>query len=178
MSSKEDMKVHYSSKSNEWDTPQGFYNRLNEHYNFTLDPCATDYSAKCEKYYTEKDDGLSKSWAGETVFMNPPYGREIGKWLKKAHDETKNNKGTTVVCLIPSRTDTKYWHQYCMQAHELYFVKGRLKFGNKQADTSSGKNNPAPFPSVVVVFKSGYTPLYGGNNPKLFTMTNSGVQGG
>lgn len=172
MASKNDMKVHYSSKSNEWDTPQAFYDRLNKHYGFTLDPCATKQSAKCEKYFTESDDGLNQSWAGETVFMNPPYGRQIGKWIKKAHDEAKNNKGTTVVCLIPSRTDTKYWHDYCMQAHELYFVRGRLKFGN--SNSSGQKNNSAPFPSAVVVFKSGYTPLYGGNNPKLYTMSNGG----
>lgn len=170
MSNKNKMKVHYSSKSNEWDTPQDFYETLNSHYSFTLDPCATDQSAKCSKYYTENDDGLSKSWAGETVFMNPPYGRQIGKWIKKAYDEANTNNGTTVVCLIPSRTDTKYWHDYCMKAHELYFVKGRLKFGNE----SESAGSPAPFPSAVVVFKSGFTPLYGSSGPKLFTISNKG----
>ena len=123
------MNVHYSSKSNEWDTPQDFYNKLNARFSFTLDPCCTEASAKCSNYYTAEDDGLSKSWAGQTVFMNPPYGRQISKWIKKAYEESQN-ENTTVVCLIPSRTDTKYWHEYCMKAHEVCFIKGRLKFGN------------------------------------------------
>ena len=167
--SKSKMNVHYSSKSNEWDTPQPFFNKLNEHYQFTLDPCATESSAKCAKYFTESDNGLAQSWSGETVFMNPPYGRQIGNWIKKAYEESQNGN-TTVVCLIPSRTDTKYWHNYCMKAHEIYFVKGRLKFGNEAAS----KGNSAPFPSAVVVFKPGYTPIFGGNNPKLYTMPNGG----
>lgn len=166
-----DMKVHYSSKSNEWDTPPGFFKKLDKHYNFTLDPCATEDSAKCEKYYTVEDDGLSKSWAGETVFMNPPYGRKIGTWIQKAYNESKNNN-TTVVCLIPSRTDTKYWHNYCMKAQEIYLVKGRLKFGS----TSNTTGNSAPFPSAVVVFKSGFAPVGEENStPKLYTMTNGGA---
>ena len=138
------MAVHYSSKSTEWETPQDFYERLNRTYDFNLDPCATAATTKCENYFTELDDGLSKSWEGHRVYMNPPYGREIGKWLKKAYEEGEK-PNTTVVCLIPSRTDTKYWHDYCMKADEIYFVKGRLKFGNS--------NNAAPFPSAVVVFR-------------------------
>tara|TARA_R110002167_G_scaffold32243_1_gene104970 strand:+ start:211 stop:681 length:471 start_codon:yes stop_codon:yes gene_type:complete len=137
-------KIMFSSKNDNWSTPQSFFDKLNKIYNFTLDPCATDTSHKCDKYYTEKQDGLSKSWSGETVFMNPPYGRLIKHWLKKAYEESRN-ENTTVVCLIPARTDTKYWHEYCMKAEKIYFVKGRLKFG--------GATNSAPFPSCVVVFE-------------------------
>ena len=138
------MAIHYSSKSTEWETPQDFYERLNRTFDFNLDPCATPETAKCEKYFTEQEDGLNKSWEGHKVFVNPPYGREIGKWVKKAYEEGEK-PCTTVVCLVPSRTDTKYWHNYCMKADEIYFVKGRLKFGNSK--------NAAPFPSAVVVFR-------------------------
>ena len=107
------MAVHFSSKSTEWATPQDFYERLNGTFQFDLDPCATAETAKCENYFTEQEDGLNKNWGGHRVFMNPPYGRGIGKWIKKAYEEGEK-AGTTVVCLIPSRTDTKYWHEYCM----------------------------------------------------------------
>jgi len=138
------MAIHFSNKSTEWETPQDFYERLNNTFDFNLDPCATAATTKCEKYFTELDDGLNKGWEGHRVFMNPPYGREIGKWMKKAYEEGEKT-GTTVVCLVPSRTDTKWWHDYCMKADEIYFVKGRLKFGNS--------SNAAPFPSAVVVFR-------------------------
>lgn len=103
------------------------------------------------------EDGLAQSWANETVFMNPPYGRVIGDWIAKAYEESQ--KGATVVCLIPARTDTRYWHDYVMKAAEIRLVRGRLKFGN-------GKNS-APFPSAVVVFQEGA--LY----PKLSTMESN-----
>jgi phage N-6-adenine-methyltransferase len=134
--------VHFSSNSNEWGTPQDFFDGLNAEFGFTLDPCATKENAKCAKFYTKDDDGLNQDWSGETVFMNPPYGREIGKWVEKAYQESLN--GTTVVCLIPSRTDTKYWHDFAMKG-EIRFIKGRLKFG--------GLDSPAPFPSAVVIFR-------------------------
>ena len=163
---KKTQKVMFSSKTNEWETPAEFYNSLEKRFQFTLDPCATPKTAKCTKYFTEEDDGLSQDWSGNTVFMNPPYGREIKKWIKKAYQESRKS-GTTVVCLIPSRTDTKYWHEYCMKAHEVYFVKGRLKFGESK--------NSAPFPSAVVVFKPELTAVYnGGNYPKMYTMTTNG----
>jgi|TARA_Y100000296_G_C5173412_1_gene258625 site-specific DNA-methyltransferase (adenine-specific) len=137
--------VGFSSASSEWDTPQGFYDKLDKQFNFTLDPCATSKSAKCKKYYTEEDDGLAQDWKGQTVFVNPPYGRGIGVWLKKGYEESKKHN-TVVVMLIPSRTDTKWWHDYVMKAKEVHLVRGRLKFG-----TSA---NAAPFPSAVVVFHS------------------------
>lgn len=125
------MEVHYSSKSNEWATPQNLFDELNDEFNFTLDPCATDENAKCSKYFTIEDDGLSKDWSNEVVFMNPPYGREIKKWIKKAYEESLN--GATVVCLIPARTDTTYWHDFIFdKAYDIRFIRGRLKFGNSK----------------------------------------------
>ncbi|MEX5895122.1 DNA N-6-adenine-methyltransferase [Staphylococcus haemolyticus] len=138
------MSVHFSSKSNEWTTPQHLFDELNQEFNFTLDPCATEENAKCSKHFTIEDDGLSKDWSNDVVFMNPPYGREIKKWIKKAYEESLN--GATVVCLIPARTDTMYWHDFIFdKADDIRFLKGRLKFGN-------GKNS-APFPSAIVVYK-------------------------
>ena len=148
----------FSSESNEWATPQLFFDKLNEKFNFTLDPCATDKTAKCKKYYTKKDDGLSKDWGGETVFVNPPYGKELKHWVKKSYEESRK-ANTTVVLLVPARTDTKYFHNYMMKSSELHFIKGRLKFENDNKE-----KNSAPFPSVVAVFKttssgSGYKPF-------------------
>lgn len=138
------MEVHYSSKSNEWATPQNLFDELNEEFNFTLDPCATDENAKCSKYFTIEGDGLSKDWSNNVVFMNPPYGREIKKWIKKAYEESLN--GATVVCLIPARTDTTYWHDFIFdKANDIRFLRGRLKFGNSK--------NSAPFPSAIVVYQ-------------------------
>tara|TARA_R100000388_G_scaffold81685_1_gene60381 strand:+ start:732 stop:1202 length:471 start_codon:yes stop_codon:yes gene_type:complete len=139
----------FSSKTNEWATPMSFYNKLASEFNFTLDPCCTPETAKCETFYTEQDDGLAQSWEGHTVFMNPPYGRGIKDWIKKAYEESLK-PNTKVVALIPSRTDTKYWHAYCMKAKSIRFIKGRLKFGNSK--------NAAPFPSAVVVFDGDNTP--------------------
>ena len=120
----------FSSKTNEWATPTDFYVKLNEEFNFTLDPCATHENAKCKKYYTIETDGLNKSWKGETVFCNPPYGKEIKEWVKKAYTESLNE--CVVVMLIPARTDTKYWHEWIFGKAEIRFVKGRLKFGDSK----------------------------------------------
>ena len=136
------MSVHFSSQTVEWPTDQKVFDDLNTEFNFTLDPCCTKESAKCGRYFTKEDDGLSQSWDGHRVFMNPPYGREIGEWLKKAYISSQH--GAVVVCLIPSRTDTKWWHDYVMKG-EIRFIKGRLKFG--------GHKNSAPFPSAIVVFR-------------------------
>lgn len=134
--------VHFSSQTSEWETPQDLFDRLNEVYNFELDVCATSQNAKCAKYFTKEIDGLKQEWKG-ICWMNPPYGREIGKWVKKAYESSI--KGTTVVCLIPSRTDTKWWHDYVLPYGKIEFLRGRLKFG--------GCKNSAPFPSAIVVFK-------------------------
>jgi len=141
-------KLMFSSKSDEWETPEDFYNKLKNKFKFTLDPCSTHENHKCDKYYTMEDDGLSKSWQDEIAFVNPPYG-DIGKWVKKAYEESTQNNAI-VVMLIPCRTDTKYWHDYVMKgASKIFFVKGRLRFQNNGAQK---KTNAAPFPSVVVVF--------------------------
>jgi site-specific DNA-methyltransferase (adenine-specific) len=137
--------VMFSSKSDLWATPQALFNKLNEFYKFTLDPCASADNAKCAKFYTEQDDGLSKDWSGETVFVNPPYSNVAG-WVEKCYREYVDN-GVTSVLLIPSRTDTKYFHKHCMKADLIQFVKGRVKFEN-----GSSKPNSAPFPSMIVVF--------------------------
>lgn len=134
----------YSSKEIEWETPQMFFNKLNEEFHFTLDPCATTQNAKCAKYFTKDIDGLSQSWKDERVYCNPPYGKEISKWIEKAFYETNNGRGI-VVMLLPARTDTKYFHDYIYGKAELRFIRGRLKFGNAK--------NSAPFPSMVVIFR-------------------------
>lgn len=136
--------VHYSSKTPEWETPQDLFDKLNAVFRFSLDPCATKKNAKCKKFYTQKDDGLSKSWKGERVFMNPPYGREIGKWVVKA----AMSKAKVVVALLPSRTDTQWFHKYIYKKAHVHFLKGRLKFGKS--------TNSAPFPSMIAVW--GFTP--------------------
>lgn len=124
-------KMLFSSATNEWATPKDFYDILNKEFNFTLDPCATKQNAKCNKYFTIDDDGLKQDWSNDIVFMNPPYGREIKNWVEKAYKESV--KGAVVVCLIPSRTDTRYWHDWIFnKASEIRFVKGRLKFGGEK----------------------------------------------
>jgi phage N-6-adenine-methyltransferase len=140
------MAAHYSSATNEWTTPQNFFDQLDAEFAFTLDPCCTHASAKCATYFTADDDGLSKPWAPHRVFMNPPYGREIKLWMRKAHEESK--RGALVVCLVPSRTDTAWWHDYAVMG-EVRFLRGRLNFGGEK---KAGSHN-APFPIAVVVFR-------------------------
>ena len=137
------LKTMFSSATDLWETPQDFFDRLNAKFRFTLDPCSDGANAKCSKYYTPKENGLIQDWSGERVFMNPPYGRVICDWIRKAYEEGMK-PNTLVVALIPARTDTKYWHDYVMRAKEIRFVRGRLKFGDGA--------NSAPFPSAVVVF--------------------------
>lgn len=141
------MKVHYSSATNEWETPQYLYNWLDGHFHFTLDPCCTVKTAKCKLHLTAEEDGLRYDWAPHNVFMNPPYGREIGHWIQKAYEEAL--KGATVVCLIPARTDTKWWYKYCTKAHTIIFFTGRVKFLNEGQELPMS----APFPSCTVIFK-------------------------
>jgi phage N-6-adenine-methyltransferase len=135
-----DSSVHFSSQTDDWATPQDFFDRLDAIFAFTLDPCADAKNAKCTRYFTRVDDGLAQDWDGERVYMNPPYGRAIGEWVKKA-SEAK----ALVVCLLPARTDTRWWHDYVVgtDGHIIY-LRGRLSFG-----TSA---NAAPFPSAVVIF--------------------------
>ena len=133
--------VHFSSASDDWPTPQDFFDRMNAlHGPLELDVCASPTNAKCPRFYTRDDDGLTQAWDGK-CWMNPPYGRAIGQWMKKAYEESQ--RGALVVCLVPARTDTAWWHDYATKG-KVTFIRGRLKFG--------GHVNSAPFPSATVVF--------------------------
>ena len=141
-----DTDLMFSSKSNVWETPQFLFDRLNKEFNFTLDPCADVNTFKCSKYYTEADNGLAHSWAGETCFVNPPYSRNLQKhWIKKSYDEWRDNNVTTVM-LLPARPETIPWFDYVSKAAQIRFLKGRLKF--------SGHANSAPFPSAIVIYSN------------------------
>ena len=141
--------VLYSSNRMDWETPRDFFNKLNAEFHFTLDPCCSQETAKCLKYFTPEIDGLAQSWTDETVFMNPPYGRKIAKWVSKAYMEAKYHNAF-VVCLLPARTDTRWWWDYCMKG-DIRFIKGRLKFKGKNS-IGVVVNNSATFPSAVVIF--------------------------
>ena len=134
--------VMFSSATPEWATPQDLFDALDAEFHFTLDPCSTDENAKCAKHYTKAQDGLAQDWTGERVFCNPPYGREMPKWIEKCYQHKLG--GGIAVMLIPARTDTKAFHEYIYGKAEIRFIKGRLKFG--------GSKNSAPFPSMIVVF--------------------------
>ncbi|GIN38409.1 phage N-6-adenine-methyltransferase [Heyndrickxia oleronia] len=131
-----------SSKKQDWETPQDFFNKVNKEFNFTLDVCAVPETAKCKRYFTPEIDGLKQDWSKDICWMNPPYGREQIKWIKKAYQESL--KGATVVCLIPARPDTIVWHEYIFPNAEVRFIKGRLKF--------VGAETGALFPSALVIF--------------------------
>lgn len=133
-----------SSKTDNWATPQDFFDNLNEEFHFTLDPCANEENHKCDLFYTKEQDGLTKDWGGHVVFCNPPYGKEIAEWVRYSYEQSQK-PNTTVVMLIPARTDTRYFHDYIYGKAEIRFIKGRLKFGD--ATTA------APFPSMVVVYR-------------------------
>jgi len=135
--------VHFSSKSDEYSTPQWLYDLLDAEFHFTVDVCATAANTKCSAYFSSEADGLEQEWQG-AAYCNPPYS-EWGLWVEKAY--LSSLLGATVCCLIAARTDTTYWHLYCTRAYEIRFLKGRLKFGTEK--------NSAPFPSAIVVFKPG-----------------------
>lgn len=137
-----------SSKNMCWCTPQKFFDELNKEFNFVLDVAADEKSAKCSLYYTSEINGLLQSWdCGGAVFCNPPYGREIGKWVKKAYMEAAKIN-YPIVLLIPARTDTSYFHDYIYGKAEIRFIRGRLRFGNDQGIAA----DPAPFPSMIVIY--------------------------
>lgn len=144
----------FSSISSEWETPQELFDSLNSLYGFTIDVAATDDNAKCKRYFTKENDGLSQSWAQECVWCNPPYGREIGKWVRKAFQEAKQ-PGTVVVMLLPARTDTAWFHD-CCRFGDVIFLRGRLKFINRTfpsyREDGDFKRSPAQFPSMIVKF--------------------------
>lgn len=149
--------VHFSSESGTWSTPRPFFAQLDREFHFTLDVCAMPETALCPHYYTPplgmdyeclwpgraECDAFAHEWRG-LCWMNPPYGREIGVWVAQAFHAAQAGHAT-VVCLLPSRTDTAWWHDFVMRASEVRLVRGRLKFG--------GATSGAPFPSAVVVFR-------------------------
>jgi phage N-6-adenine-methyltransferase len=135
--------LHFSSATVEWSTPQWLFDALDAEFGFTLDPCSTHENAKCHRHFTMEENGLLRDWTDERVFMNPPYGEEIGPWMAKAHGAATHDRAT-VVCLVPARTDTEWWHSYAMK-HEVRLLKGRLKFGECK--------DPAPFPSAIIVMR-------------------------
>ena len=134
--------VHFSSATDLWSTPPDFFSALDRVFHFTLDACATAENAKCARFYTREQDGLAQPWTGN-VWCNPPYGRTIGKWMRKAWESAQN--GATVVCLVPARTCTRWWHDYATKG-KILFWPGRLKFG--------GSKNSAPFPSAIVIYET------------------------
>jgi phage N-6-adenine-methyltransferase len=132
----------FTSVTDLWATPQNFFDAQNSLYGpFDIDVCASADNAKCNVYFDQTVDGLKQTWTGK-CWMNPPYGREISKWMKKAYESA--GAGTVVVCLVPARTDTRWWHDYAIKG-EVVFIKGRLKFG--------GAKNSAPFPSALIIFR-------------------------
>lgn len=147
----------YSSATGEWETPAAFFRQLDREFRFDVDVCATAENAKCARYFTKEQDGLAQPWAPATCWLNPPYGNEIGRWVGKALQESL--KGAVVVCLLPARTDTRWFHDWVMFASEIRLVRGRLHFG--------GAKNSAPFPSAVAIF-NGQTR---GGWPRVTSMT-------
>ena len=142
-------KAAMTSNKDDWETPKYLYDKLNEIYKFTLDVAASDYNAKCSNYFSIKENALKQKWSGR-VFCNPPYGRNMKDWIKKASDEAKNCE--VIVMLIPARTDTSYFHDYIYKKQNVTveFLRGRLKFEDKGI-----AKNPCPFPSMIVVIKGG-----------------------
>ena len=133
--------VHYKSLTPLWETPVNLFKKLDDEFHFTLDVCALKTNAKCRRFFSPEEDGLKQPWKG-VCWMNPPYGREIGKWMEKAFSESE--KGALVVCLVPARPDTEWWHKFALRG-EIRFLRGRLKFGKAKSG--------APFPSAVIIFR-------------------------
>ncbi len=133
----------FSSKTDLWATPQDFFDKLNDEFHFDIDVCANETNHKCDTYYTKEQNGLAQEWKG-ICWCNPPYGREIGKWVEKAYRSAMTGDAL-VVMLLPARTDTRWFHDYIYDKAQIRFVRGRLKFGDSK--------NSAPFPSMIVVFR-------------------------
>jgi site-specific DNA-methyltransferase (adenine-specific) len=144
--------VHFKSGNKEWETPESLFQPLKKEFDIVLDVCASEHNTKCKAYIDRKGNSLVSSWStlisqlgeNKAAWMNPPYGRGIDKWVKKAFDEAQ--KGATIIALLPARTDTSWFHNYIHNKHEVRFLKGRIKF--------VGAPSSAPFPSMIVIFKS------------------------
>jgi site-specific DNA-methyltransferase (adenine-specific) len=149
----------FTSRTDDWATPQPIFDALDVEFGFDLDACADAANAKCSRFFSAADDGLAQDWRGR-VWLNPPYGRRgggIAAWMDKAREASV--AGATVVCLVPARTDTRWWHESAMRAAEVRLIRGRLHFGAGHA--------PAPFPSAIVVFRSGHS------GPPCFSAVNA-----
>lgn len=145
----------FSSASDEWATPEWLFAALDQEFGFTLDPCSTAENAQCAYHFTKREDGLAQDWGDHTVFMNPPYGRQIRHWMRKAYEASR--VGATVVCLVPARTDTQWWHDYAMRG-EIRLLRGRLRF--------VGGQHSAPFPSAVIIFRPPNHRIIAANLPR------------
>jgi phage N-6-adenine-methyltransferase len=132
----------FTSRTEEWETPRYVFESLDAEFHFQVDVCATSENAKCKVYFDKQVDGLEREWSPFRCWMNPPYGKNISKWMKKAYEESQ--RGALVVCLVPCRTDTRWWHDWAMKAAEIRLVSGRISFGDKKQS--------APFPSCVVIY--------------------------
>ena len=146
-------KALFTSDTNEWGTPRHLFDLIHGEFGFDLDVCANAENAKCERFYSKEQNGLALPWAPSRCWMNPPYGREIGRWVARAKIEAV--AGALVVGLVPARTDAAWWHENVMRgATEVRLIAGRLCFGRSLT--------PAPFPSAVVVWRPGppVTPVF------------------
>ena len=135
----------FSSNTDNWSTPADLFEKLDAEFHFDLDPCADEDNHKCEMYFTKEQDGLLQDWSGHRVFCNPPYGRQIIKWVRKAWEESMK-QNTLVVMLLPARVDTKWFQDYVYHRSEIRFINGRIRFG--------GSNNNAPFPNMIVIYRA------------------------
>ena len=135
----------FSSNTDNWSTPADLFMKLDDEFHFDLDPCADENNHKCELYFTKEQDGLLQDWSGHRVFCNPPYGRKIVKWVKKAWEESRK-ENTLVVMLLPARVDTKWFQDYIYHRSEVRFINGRIRFG--------GSINNAPFPNMIVIYRA------------------------
>lgn len=143
--------VHFSTGRPDWETPAAFFAALDREFGFTLDACANHDNYKVDSYITPEDDALKRVWATTgAVWCNPPYGPEIGKWVKRAFEQSQK-QWVTVVLLLPARTETSWWHDYVMKADEIRLIRGRLQF----ASTEKTRSHNAPFPNAIVVFRPG-----------------------
>lgn len=141
----------FSSASDLWGTPPEVFRQLDEVYNFQLDAASSDDNCLCPCHFTVKDNGLEQDWYPyRRVWLNPPYGRTIGFWMRKAYEESR--KGCIVVCLVPARVDTRWWHDWVLDKTSVTFFKGRLKY-TRLADDSGSPGGGAPFPSALVIYE-------------------------
>ena len=146
--------IRFSSKYDNWETPDWLFNQLDKEFHFDLDPCSSESNHKCDNYFTQKEDGLLQDWSKyESIFMNPPYGKRIGDWVQKAG--ATSYTGITVVCLLPVRSDTAWWHEYVI-GNEILFIKGRLKFNHPK--NNNGHNST--FASCIVIMRGCITDNY------------------